>query len=221
MGDRISKKNSNVLFKDAREGSPSDSQPEVIKKILPSLLDINKGDLVAVKFHPGDYGNTTHVRPVVVRAVVDAVHEVGGKPFVTESTTLYSGKKLDARGVIEVATANGFTEASVNAPFIVADGLRGDDGTEVYVGGSEIEYTEVASACYEADYMIVLSHGKGHPSTGYGGAIKHLGMGCLTKKGKRQVHEVCRPLVDAELCTGCGECVEECPWDAITVNPET
>ncbi|MHC1625715.1 MAG: DUF362 domain-containing protein, partial [Methermicoccaceae archaeon] len=38
---------------------------------------------------------------------------------------------------------------------------------------------------------------------------------------KRQVHEVCRPLVDAELCTGCGECVEECPWDAITVNPET
>jgi hypothetical protein len=208
---------SDVMYKDAHEHSERDSQPNVIKRVLPELLDIRRGELVAIKFHPGDYGNTTHVRPVVIRAIVDVVKEEGGEPFLTESTVLYKSKRFDGRGVVEVAAMNGFTHASMGAPFIVADGIRGDDGVVVEVGGKEIDEVEVASACAKADYMIVVSHGKGHPASGFGGAVKHLGMGCLTKSGKRKVHVVCQPVVDVEKCTGCGKCVEACPWDAIHV----
>ncbi len=44
--------------------------------------------------------------------------------------------------------------------------------------------------------MIVISHGKGHPASGFGGAVKHLGMGCLARAGKIKVHEVGRPSID-------------------------
>jgi uncharacterized Fe-S center protein len=111
---------------------------------------------------------------------------------------------------------NGFTHASMNAPFIVADGLRGSDGKEIQLKGEALDCITVASAIAEADSMIVISHGKGHPGSGFGGAVKHLGMGCLDRKGKIKVHEVGRPSIDPEKCILCNECVEVCPWGAIT-----
>jgi len=211
-----------VWYKDAREAAPSDSQPEVIRRYLPDMLEgIEKGSLVAVKFHPGEYGNTTHIRPIVMRAVVDVLRKIGALPFLTESTTLYGGRRFNGAALIETASANGFNLASTGAPFVVADGLRGDDGVSVHVGGKEIQEVEVASACAKCDYMIVVSHAKGHPASGYGGAVKHLGMGCLTKAGKKRVHEVCIPKVDQDICTGCRRCIQECPWDAISLDPES
>lgn len=211
-----------VWYKDARAASPEESQPEVIRRYLPEMLDgIERGDIVAVKFHPGEWGNTTHVRPIVIRAVVDVLKEMGAKPFLTESTTLYGGMRFNGPELIEVASANGFNLASMGAPFVVADGLRGDDGITIPVGGSEIDEIEVASACAKCDYMVVVSHAKGHPASGYGGAIKHLGMGCLTKAGKKKVHEVCIPSVDEDLCTSCRKCIQTCPWNAISVHPKS
>ncbi len=213
---------STVWYKDARETSPSESQPEVIRSYLRDMLgSIDEGSLVAVKLHPGEYGNTTHVRPAVIRAVVDVLKGMGARPFLTESTTLYGGGRFNGADLIETASANGFNLASMRAPFVVADGLRGDDGVSVHVGGAEIKDIEVASACAKCDYMVVVSHDKGHPTTGYGGAVKHLGMGCLTKAGKRKVHEVCIPRIDQDICTSCRRCIQECPWDAISIDPES
>lgn len=207
---------SEIIFKDAKIKRPQDAQPEQIKSIFPRISSVERGDIVAIKIHPGEYGNTTHVRPVVVRTVVDLVIEAGGIPFVTDTTTLYRGMKLNAAELIKAAAMNGFTHASMNAPFIVADGLRGNDAKEIRINGETLGSITVASAIAEADSMIVISHGKGHPASGFGGAVKHLGMGCLDRAGKIKVHEVGKPRIDPEKCVLCGECVEVCPWGAIT-----
>ncbi len=209
-----------IIFKDANITKPQDNQPEQIKRLFPHISPVEKGDIVAVKIHPGEYGNTTHVRPVVVRTVVDLVIEAGGIPFVTDTTTLYRGMKLNAADLIKCAAMNGFTHASMNAPFIVADGLKGGDGREIKINGEVLDSITVASVIAEADSMIVISHGKGHPASGFGGAVKHLGMGCLDRAGKIKVHEVGKPSIDPEKCIQCGDCIEICPWGAIT-PPDT
>jgi uncharacterized protein len=204
-----------IIFKDARITQPQENQPEQIKKIFPEISPVKKGDIVAIKIHPGEYGNTTHVRPVIVRTVADLVIKEGGIPFVTDTTTLYKGMKLNAAELIQGAAMNGFTHASMNAPFIVADGLKGGDGKEIKIKGEAIDSITIASGIAQADSMIVISHGKGHPASGFGGAVKHLGMGCLDRAGKIKVHEVGRPSIDPEKCILCGDCVEICPWGAI------
>lgn len=205
-----------IIFKDAKITVPEDNQPEQVKKMFPHISPVRKGDIVAIKIHPGEYGNTTHIRPVIVRTVVDLVIEAGGIPFVTDTTTLYRGMKLNAADLIKGAAMNGFTHASMNAPIIVGDGLRGSDGIRIMINGESMDSITVASAISEADSMIVISHGKGHPASGFGGALKHLGMGCLDRAGKIKVHEVGKPSIDPEKCILCGDCVEICPWGAIT-----
>ena len=98
-----------IIFKDARITQPQESQPEQIKKIFPEISPVKNGDIVAIKIHPGEYGNTTHVRPVIIRTVVDLVIKEGGIPFVTDTTTLYKGMKLNAAELIQGAAMNGFT----------------------------------------------------------------------------------------------------------------
>lgn len=206
---------SDVYFKDAKIEKPDDAQTEQIKKIFPHISPVREGDIVAIKIHPGEYGNTTHIRPIIARTVVDLVIKVGGIPFVTDTTTLYKGMKLNAVNLINCAAMNGFTHASTNAPFIVADGLKGEEGKDIQINGEIFDNITVASAIADADSMIVISHAKGHPGSGFGGAIKHLGMGCVAKIGKMKIHEVGKPSIDPEKCIICGECVKICPWDAI------
>jgi uncharacterized Fe-S center protein len=67
---------------------------------------------------------------------------------------------------------------------------------------------------------VVISHVKGHIQTGFGGAIKNLGMGGVTRETKRKIHMMCVPILSREMCDLCGMCAEACPFDAITVDPE-
>lgn len=207
-----------VFFRSAEDVGAKTNQLDQVKELFLKISPVKEGDIVAVKIHPGEYGNTTYIRPVLVRTVVDLVREAGGIPFVTDTTTLYKGMKLNAADLIWAAAMNGFTQASMNAPFIVADGLLGDDAVKVDLDGSILKDITVASAIAKADSMIVLSHGKGHPGSGFGGAVKNLGMGCLDKEGKTKVHEVGRPTIDPEKCTGCGDCIDICAWDALVLG---
>ncbi len=177
---------------------------------------IENGDLVAIKVHMGERGNFRHPRPQIVRAVVDFVRELGGKPFVTDTTTLYSGYRRDAVEYLETAMINGFSPATVNAPIVIADGLKGHDYRVVRTGG-ELGEVEVASAIAEADAMIVVSHVKFHISFGFGGALKNLAMGCVARKAKFKMHAVTKPTVVPEKCTGCGFCAKHCPYGAISI----
>ncbi len=177
---------------------------------------INEGDIVAIKVHMGERGNFRHPRPQIVRAIVDFVKNYGGKPFVTDTTTLYSGYRRDACEYLETAAINGFTIGSIGAPIIIADGLRGRDYREIKTGG-DLGTVTVASAIAEADSMIVLSHVKFHISFGFGGALKNLAMGCVARKSKFDMHAVSKPTINKEKCTGCGQCVRHCNWGAISL----
>ena len=178
---------------------------------------------VAVKLHMGELGNITYIRPIFVRSVVDLINRAGGKPFVTDTTTLYAGGRNTPERYLATAASNGFVEASMGAPVVIADD-DGDEGVAVAiespVAGCQLKDIRVATRIYHADSLMVLSHVKGHGQTGFGGAIKNLGMGCVTKKSKRAQHAVNAPVLDESLCDGCGTCVDVCPEHALSIVDE-
>jgi hypothetical protein len=182
---------------------------------------ISKGDSVAVKVHMGERGNITYLRPIFVRKIVDLVKQAGGKPFVTDTTTLYPKNRFTAEEHLETAAFNGFTAESVGAPIVIADG-DGYNGisssVERVVDGCELRSVRVARAIAEADALIVLSHFKGHDLSGFGGALKNIGMGCVTKDGKAAQHMVCRGAFNELKCNGCGVCAGKCVFNAMTIK---
>jgi len=193
---------------------------------------IEKGDRVAVKLHMGDRENTGFLRPNLVRVIVDKIKEYGGEPFLTDTTTLpYTpwGGRTTAFDYAQTYISHGYTPASVGCPIIVADGIYGLDDIEVDVPeGFQLRKTFVARAIATADAMIVVSHFKGHAAGGMGGAIKNLGVGCMSKRGKYLVHcaDWAKPAFDPKLCPGkkceiadlCENC---CPEKAIKVLDKT
>jgi uncharacterized Fe-S center protein len=174
---------------------------------------IEKGDLVAIKLHVGEYGNPHHIKPVFVKEIVEEIVERGGKPFLTDTNTLYKVRRHNAVEHEHTAWAHGFAGI---APFVVADGLKGENARKVPTKGI-LKEVEVAGALAEADAMIVVTHGKGHGAAGVGGAIKNLGMGGTTPKGKMAQHSSVGLEVHDENCEGCGKCEDACHMDAITI----
>jgi hypothetical protein len=166
---------------------------------------VSKGDLVAVKLHVGELGNPFYVQPFFVHEIVRRVKEAGGKPFLTDSNTLYHAHRSNAYDHMANALMNGF----VMAPFIVADGLRGENYRTVPTKGV-LKKIEVSGAIAEADAMIVVSHDKGHELSGFGGAIKNLGMGCCPRAGKLRQHRTVGLEIDTSKCSGCGKCKAAC-----------
>ncbi len=190
-----------------------------LEKLFETISSVvSRGDEVAIKLHMGELGNITYIRPVFVRKVVELVKSLGGRPFVTDTTTIYPENRFTAEKYLETAAFNGFSESTLGAPIVIADG-DGYDGVSVKldkrVRGCEIDSIEVASKIFNADAMIVLSHVKGHKLTGFGGAIKNLGMGCVTKRAKAIQHSANKVVLDELKCSGCGKCVEKCPFDAL------
>lgn len=167
---------------------------------------VGKNDKVAVKLHVGELGNPNYVRPFFIKHIVDEIRARGGKPFLTDTTTYYPLKRNNAVDHMETAIANGFNFA----PFIVADGLMSENGISVKSPDPLLSEVEVAGALYHADAMIVVSHLKGHPLAGFGGAVKNLGMGGVTKNTKLAQHRLLRLEIDKELCQGCEACAEAC-----------
>ncbi|MFW6178720.1 MAG: DUF362 domain-containing protein, partial [Desulfohalobiaceae bacterium] len=150
------------------------------------ILDVvQKGDAVAIKLHVGELGNPNYVRPFFVKQILDMVQEKGGRPFLTDTSTLYPLLRTNALEHMQTAVANGFGFA----PFIVADGLKSENKVSVPSRDTSLlSEVEVAGAVHQADAMIVVSHVKGHPLTGFGGAVKNLAMGCVSKKSKLDQH---------------------------------
>jgi hypothetical protein len=166
---------------------------------------IAKGDLVAIKLHVGELGNPYYVQPLFVHDIVRRVKEAGGKPFLTDSNTYYHANRNNAYDHTMNALMNGYHMA----PFIVADGLRSESFRKVPTKGI-LKEIEVSGAIAEADAMIVITHCKGHELSGFGGAIKNLGMGCTPHAGKLRQHRTVELEIDESKCIGCGKCKEAC-----------
>jgi len=184
------------------------------------LDKIKEGDMVAVKIHWGEEGNETHIKPGYVKVVVDKVKELGGVPFVTDTTALYNSRRYDAVNSLLVAREHGFTEEKLGCPVIVADGIYGFAGIKIKISGHELNEIEVAQGIYEADFLISAAHVKGHLLSGFGGAIKNVAMGCVTKNGKRVQHLVNLPEWISKNCTHCYNCVDSCRYGALKFASE-
>ncbi len=176
---------------------------------------IGPGDLTAVKLHFGERGNVSFVRPVFVRKIVEEIAGAGGKPFLTDTNTLYVGGRSNSVDHIRTAVANGFAFAVVDAPLLIADGIRGESSVRVPVAGRIFAEVAIGADIANADAIVTVTHFKGHELSGFGGTIKNLGMGCAARSGKLAQHSSVSPYVDPAGCTGCGTCVVHCPSGAI------
>ena len=183
-------------------------------------IDMEK-KLVAIKIHFGEPGNLSFLRPNYAKAVADVVKSLGGLPFLTDCNTLYVGRRKNALEHMDAAYENGFSPFSTGCQIIIGDGLKGTDDVEVPVEGAEyIESAKIGRAIMDADVFISLNHFKGHEATGFGGAIKNIGMGCGSRRGKMEQHNSGKPEVRQKKCVGCRQCSKECGQDAISYGED-
>lgn len=210
---------SKVYFTDFRTrvgASLTEKLQRLIKKAGITDIDMD-GKFVAIKMHFGELGNLSYLRPNYAKAVADVVKECGGKPFLTDCNTLYPGSRKNALEHLDCANINGFNTITTGCQIIIGDGLRGTDDITVPVrNGKYCKEAYIGRAVMGADIFISLTHFKGHESTGFGGAIKNIGMGCGSRAGKMQQHNSGKPIVHDDLCRGCRRCAKECGSDAIT-----
>ena len=177
---------------------------------------------VAIKMHFGELGNLGFLRPNYARAVADVVKSLGGKPFLTDCNTLYPGSRKNALEHLYCAWENGFTPMTVGCPILIGDGLKGTDDVEVPVeGGEYVKAAKIGRAVMDADIFISLSHFKGHEMTGFGGAIKNIGMGCGSRAGKKEQHSNGKPVINADACRGCKRCLHECANNGLHFDEAT
>ena len=198
------------------------SQLDKLKKVCLAAgiknIDMD-GKFVAIKMHFGELGNLAFLRPNYAKVVADLCKEQGGQPFLTDCNTLYPGSRKNALEHLSCAQENGFWPMTTGCQIIIGDGLRGTDELEVPVpNGEYCKTAKIGRAIMDADIFISLTHFKGHEATGFGGAIKNIGMGCGSRAGKMEQHSSGKPAVQEELCRGCHRCAKECGSDAIRYN---
>jgi len=209
-----------VYFANLRAHSDQESTTVKVQRLFDraGFSDVvAPGDRTAIKLHFGERGNDGYISPVYVREVVEKVKAFGGKPFLTDTNTLYQGSRSNAVDHITTAILHGFDYAVTGAPIIIADGLFGKNVAEVKIEKKHFNTVTIAGDIALADSMIVMSHFKGHIVAGFGGAIKNLAMGCAPPAGKRAQHNA-RPFTITDRCSGCGTCAEVCPKTAITIE---
>jgi len=213
---------SKVYYADLRASTKENLLEKLVR--LTDRIDLRsivpRRGLVAIKLHFGEKGNTAYIRPNFIRQIVDRVKSFEGIPFVTDSNTLYAGTRGESASHITTAIENGFAFAVVNAPIIIADGMRGASSASVKIDQDIFQHVYIGKEIVESDALISVAHFKGHELSGFGGAIKNLGMGCASRQGKMAQHADLSPKVKKKKCIGCGECVEHCAQSAISLQDE-
>ena len=185
-----------------------------VGKLLSALdllgIEDFRGVKVLIKLHMGEPGNKYYISPSIVKLAVGKLEDIGAEPFLFDTTVAYPGPRSKKDGYKRVAYRHGFNEDKMGCKVVI-----GEEGVEVVEGGYSFE---VAKEIYESTHLIVMSHVKGHVQAGFGGAIKNLGMGGVTKGMKRTIHRMSMPSFCMEKCDLCGSCAEACPSHAITID---
>jgi len=182
-------------------------------------IDFHK-KLTAIKVHFGEPGNLSYLRPNYAARIVKMIKAKEAIPFLTDCNTLYYGRRSNAPAHLEVAFENGYNPLATDCPVIIADGIRGNDYTEVVLNMEYCASAKIGSSIASSDIIITMNHFKGHEMTGFGGALKNLGMGCASVPGKLFLHSDSSPEIFEENCTGCRICEKYCAYDSIKVGKD-
>jgi uncharacterized Fe-S center protein len=210
----------NVFFIPAADNEDDGLVCQKLEKAINAndwLAFIKDRDLVALKTHFGEENTRGYVRPLNFAMLAKLVKNKNAQPFLTDTATLYTGLRANAIGHIELAQRHGFGFENTQAPLIMADGLTGDEEMEVAIPGRLYQKVKIASLIVKAQSLIVVSHFTGHMVSGFGAALKNMGMGCASRRGKLAQHSTATPSVKKKICTGCGTCVVWCPARAIAM----
>ena len=150
---------SKVYFTDFKSRKSADNKINKVKRLFDAAGFgglVEGDDLTAVKLHFGEEGNDSYINPVFVRQVVDKLVENKAQPFLTDTNTLYYGKRHESVNHIKTAVLHGFDFAVAGAPLIIADGLRGGNWRHVEVGLKHFKRVKIAGDIEDSDSMMVL-----------------------------------------------------------------
>ncbi len=196
----------------------SGSTAEIVSALRRTLEQISlpygPGDRVGIKLHWGEKGNRTFLAADYAREAARFLIDRGMKPFVLDTTVLYSGGRRNGADSLKTAAEHGYTEDYLGCPVIIADGLDGREISDIPAGYKHFKTVQVANAVQSLDAFLILSHFKGHMVSGFGGAIKNISMGLASRAQKQRMHSDARPTLNQKKCSRCGVCIEVCPVGA-------
>jgi len=201
----------------------TDSLSEVMEKFQKVLSasgfgkKVDKSDNVVIKMHFGEEGNTGYVRPELVGVLSETLAASAQSVTVSDTNTLYRGKRVNSEEHEKLARDHGFVEETIKAKLLVPNEKNPAQCETVPINQVFVKEAKILKLFKAADVLIGLSHFKGHLVTGFGGALKNIGMGCASREGKLSQHSNVCPTVYADKCTGCGDCAAVCPVDAIGI----
>ncbi|HEX2957969.1 MAG TPA: DUF362 domain-containing protein [Chitinispirillaceae bacterium] len=212
--------NSKVYFTPVKE---SDSV-EVIKEKLSSLInkhavfESGMGDLkkVVIKIHFGEEGNTGYLRPEIVAVVCGKITSQGGEVIISDSNTLYRGKRMNSNDHLALAYEHGFRKEITGGTTVIADETS-DNVATIPINLQFIKDAKIPKLYIGTDLFISMAHFKGHLAAEFGGTLKNIGMGCATREGKMAQHSDLEPKINAYRCIGCGTCVDKCQVHALSL----
>ena len=151
--------------------------PEKVVEIF-KKLNVELGEKVAVKLHSGEKGNQNYIRPEFVKPIIDLVNGT-----VVECNTAYSGARNSTEKHKQLMKDHKWTD------YFDVDIMDGEGEITFEIpNGKVIKENYVGKNITNYDSMLVLSHFKGHPMGGYGGALKQLSIGCASSSGKAWIH---------------------------------
>ncbi|MDO8536546.1 MAG: DUF362 domain-containing protein [Candidatus Omnitrophota bacterium] len=198
---------------------------EAVKEKVKTLLRksevlkvIGRKDKVAVKIHFGEEGNTGYVDPELAGVICREANARGGEVHLSDANVLYRGRRKDSAEHIKLAMEHGFNKNATGVDIIIPDDTKDKETVEIAIEQKNIKRAKVGRFFIECDSLVVISHFKGHMLTGFGGAIKNVGMGCATRQGKLAQHNDLAPAVYLDRCVACGACVAVCPVNALILK---
>jgi uncharacterized Fe-S center protein len=206
-----------VYFKPVLDSNQRrDCLVEVLDSLQSWFKTLKQGEIVGIKTTIGDSKNRGHIKPELIKLVVDKLNALEVKSFCFDTNVIYKGMRMNAVDHMNLAYSKGFSPEHLGCPFIIADGVFGTDSRVMKVNLKNLKEIRVPSLIMVLENLIVLSHITGHMLTGYAASIKNVGMGMASRAGKQIQHSSVKPSIIKDKCTLCGCCIDICPVGAIS-----